>query len=224
MNKIAKLAAALLFAVLLNVGLFTFASISLTSFWISWGFIHAAFLIWVCILIFSAPEQKKLMAAYSETAIATYYLIVEVIAGLVLMFEFALFPVMAFLLQALLLAGFAVAFFAVKKMNRSVERQENARNADLRQFKYLQESMKEVLNLVDYSAPYKKTVEHAYDALNGSPVRSSQEVYKNEETILQLIGQLKQEVEAKNEAAIPVVCQKLEREVEERNKVLRLIR
>lgn len=105
-KKITKLAGAVVFLILINIGLFSLAAIKLTSFWISWIFIHIAFLIFAGILIFSAPEQRKLKFAYSETAVAAYYFIIELIAGYVLLTYFVFIPVISFVIQTVILAVF----------------------------------------------------------------------------------------------------------------------
>ena len=109
-KKITKLAGAVVFLILINIGLFSLAAIKLTSFWISWIFIHIAFLIFAGILIFSAPEQRKLKFAYSETAVAAYYFIIELIAGYVLLTYFVFIPVISFVIQTVILAVFLFIF------------------------------------------------------------------------------------------------------------------
>lgn len=223
-KKITKLIGAVVFLVLINIGLFSLAAIKLTAFWISWIFIHIAFLIFAGILIFSAPEQKKLKFAYSETAVAAYYLAIEVIAGFVLLTYFAFFPVVSFVIQTVILAVFLVVFFSLKKMNRDIDRREEAGKAELHKFQAILEFMKDVQNQVDYSAPYKKTIQHAYDAISGSQVKSSASVYEVEESIWDLIGQLKKEVAADNEERIKALCHDIESQTAERNRRLRMER
>lgn len=220
-SKIYKLVAALIFIALVNIGLFSLATIRMTSFWISWAFIHVAFLVFVCIMIFSVADQKQLISAYSESAVATYYLIGETIAGFVLMFNFAYFPVVAFVIQALILAVFAVAFFSLKKMNANNEIKELEKKEYLQHFNYVVDAMKDVKNQMDYSAPYKKTVEHAYDAIMSSQIRSSNSAYEVELRIIELIKQLKEQVSANDEAAIIITCKNIENEVAERSRRLR---
>ena len=224
MNKTLKVICALIFVVLLNAGLFTFANIKLTTFWMSWAFMHIAFAILVYVFVFSVPEQKKIIFSYSESAVTVYYFIIAVAAGLVLMFQFAFFPVIAFAIQFIIVAGFLIAFFSVKKMNHSIDREEIARAEDLRHFNLIVESMKEVVDLTNYSAPYKKMVEHTYDAIAGSQVRSVQQVYEIEKRILDLIGQLKQNVINNDEESIKTCCSNIETEVAERNRQIRLSR
>lgn len=223
-KKITKLAGAVVFLILINIGLFSLAAIKLTSFWISWIFIHIAFLIFAGILIFSAPEQRKLKFAYSETAVAAYYFIIELIAGYVLLTYFVFIPVISFVIQTVILAVFLIAFFMLKGMNRDIDRKEDAAKADLRQFQAILEFMKDVQSQVDYSAPYKKTIQHAYDAISGSQVKSSPAVYEVEKNIWDLIGQLKKEVAAENEERINALCRDIENQTAERNRRLRLER
>ena len=223
-KKITKLAGAVVFLILINIGLFSLAAIKLTSFWISWIFIHIAFLIFAGILIFSAPEQRKLKLAYSETAVAAYYFIIELIAGYVLLTYFVFIPVISFVIQTVILAVFLIAFFMLKGMNRDIDRKEDAAKADLRQFQAILEFMKDVQSQVDYSAPYKKTIQHAYDAISGSQVKSSPAVYEMEKNIWDLIGQLKKEVAAENEERINALCRDIENQTAERNRRLRMER
>lgn len=222
MSKGVKLIGALVFIILFNIGLFSFASFSLASFWISWAFIHIAFVITVCVLVLSVPKQKKLIFSYSESAITLYYFIIEVVAGLVLMFQFAFLPVISFVAQLIILAVYAVAFCATKSMNKNIDREESVRAVDLYHFRLLLEEMRDVQREVDYAAPYKKVVEHAYDAMAGSQVKSSPEASEVEQRILEFIRQLKQEVASGNEESIRSACQNIERAVAERNSVLRL--
>ena len=223
-KKITKLAGTVVFLILINIGLFSLAAIKLTSFWISWIFIHIAFLIFAGILIFSAPEQRKLKFAYSETAVAAYYFIIELIAGYVLLTYFVFIPVISFVIQTVILAVFLIAFFMLKGMNRDIDRKEDAAKADLRQFQAILEFMKDVQSQVDYSAPYKKTIQHAYDAISGSQVKSSPAVYEMEKNIWDLIGQLKKEVAAENEERINALCRDIENQTAERNRRLRMER
>ena len=223
-KKITKLAGGVVFLILINIGLFSLAAIKLTSFWISWIFIHIAFLIFAGILILSAPEQRKLKFAYSETAVAAYYFIIELIAGYVLLTYFVFIPVISFVIQTVILAVFLIAFFMLKGMNRDIDRKEDAAKADLRQFQAILEFMKDVQSQVDYSAPYKKTIQHAYDAISGSQVKSSPAVYEMEKNIWDLIGQLKKEVAAENEERINALCRDIENQTAERNRRLRMER
>ena len=140
------------------------------------------------------------------------------------MLNFAFMPVVSFIIQAVILAAFVVVFYSLKKMNQTIDRNEAERSQDLIHFTILVESMKDLLNKVDYSAPYKKTVEHAYDALAGSPAKSSQNAYEIECAILSLMDQLKQEISANNEEAIRSLCSEIENRVADRNRCLRLER
>ena len=223
-NKLTKLAGAVIFLILINVGLFSWVAVRLTTFWVSWVFIHIAFLLFVSVVLFSASEQKKVKFMYSETAIAMYYLVVEVISGFVLTVYFAFFPVVAFVVQLALLAAFLVVFGMVKKTNQLTDAREEAAKADLVQFQAILNYMRDVQNQVDYSAPYRKTIQHAYDALSGSQVESSVQVYEIEKGIWELIGQLKEAVLAGDEDHIRALCREIENQTAERHRRLLLER
>ena len=223
-NKLTKLAGAVIFLILINVGLFSWVAVRLTTFWVSWVFIHIAFLLFVSVVLFSASEQKKVKFMYSETAIAMYYLVVEVISGFVLTVYFAFFPVVAFVVQMALLAAFLVVFGMVKKTNQLTDAREEAAKADLVQFQAILNYMRDVQNQVDYSAPYRKTIQHAYDALSGSQVESSVQVYEIEKGIWELIGQLKEAVLAGDEDHIRALCREIENQTAERHRRLLLER
>lgn len=223
-SKIIKSVGAVIFLGLINFGLFSLTAIRLTAFWISWIFIHIAFLIFAGVLIFSAPEQRKIKFAYSETAVAAYYFIVELVAGFVLLTYFAFLPVVSFVLQTVILAVFLVVFFTLKRANRSIDIREEAAKADLRQFQAILEAMKDVQNHVDYSAPYKKQIQHVYDTISGSQVRTSVSVSEVEKAILNLIGQLREAVAADDRAQIDSLCREIEDRTAERNRGLRMER
>lgn len=223
-NKMTKLVGAIAFLVLINVGLFSWVSVRLTTFWVSWSFIHIAFLLFVGIVLFSASEQKKLKFMYSETAIATYYLVVEAISGFVLTLYFAFFPVVAFVVQTALLGAFLVVFCMVKKTNQLTDAREEAAKADRVQFQAILNYMSTVQDQVDYNAPYRKTIQHAYDALRGSQVESSEQVYEIERAIWDLIGQLKEAVLAGEEDHIRALCREIENQTAERRRRLLLER
>lgn len=223
-NKMTKLAGAVVFLILINVGLFSWVSVRLTAFWVSWVFIHIAFLLFAGVVIFSAPEQKKLKFAYSETAIAAYYLVVEAVSGFVLTVYFAFLPVVAFVVQIALLAVFLVAFSMLKKTNQITDAREEAAKSDLIQFQAILNYMRNVQDQVDYSAPYRKTIQHAYDALSGSQVESSEQVYEIERSIWDLIGQLREAVIAGEEDRIRALCREIENQTAERRRRLLLER
>lgn len=221
-GKIIKSAGAVLFLALINFALFSLTAIRLTAFWISWIFIHIAFVIFAGVNIFSAPEQRKLKFAYSETAVVTYYFIVELVAGFVLMTYFAFFPVASFILQTVILAVFLAVFFLLKRVDHNIDVREETAKAELRQFQALVEGMKSVLEQVDYSAPYRKTVQHACDAVSGSQVHSSPEAYEVENGMWELIGQLKEAVAANEAERVGTLCKELEARTAERNRRLRM--
>ena len=140
------------------------------------------------------------------------------------MLNFAFLPVVSFVIQALILSIFIVVFYSLKKTNQDIDLKTEAREINLQHFSTICEAITDVKTHLNYNASFKKTVEHTYDAIIGSPALSSQEAYHIECAILDLINQLKQEVLAENEASVKMICNDIEIKVAERNSLLRLNR
>lgn len=221
-KKVVKIIGAILFLAALNTGLFLLAEPSETAFWISWAFIHLSFAVWVGIVVFSAAEQKRILSMYSEAAVATYYFVIELIVGLIFGVFLSELTVVAFIVQLIILAVYLCVFFALKGTNKNIEQAEAVRKVELYNYKFLLEAFKDVMRKVAYDAPYKKAVEHAYDAMAGSQMHSTESAAVNEENILSLTKALKEAISANDEAKVLSLCEKIEDEIAERNSKLRL--
>ena len=71
--------------------------------------------------------------------------------------------------------------------------------------------MKNAMSKVPYDAPYKKTVEHAYDSLASGQTASSPEVQDVETSILEAIEKLDGIIEQGNEEEIVSICKDIEK-------------
>lgn len=202
-----------------NIGIFVFIHKYFLTFWISYGFLMAAFLVNICVHIF-VKNTKPLIFGYSLGAVAAVYLIAEIIAAVIFfaLSPFAALP--AFLVQLIILVAFGICYLQVLMTSAATARQQEIRGRDIMNFKDVLERMRSVQSKIPYEAPYKKTVEHAYDSLAGGQVRSNREADEIERKILDEIHRLDAAVSAANEEEICAGCVKLERLAEERKEVL----
>ena len=76
--------------------------------------------------------------------------------------------------------------------------------------------MKNAMSKVAFDAPYKKTVEHAYDALASGQTASSPDVEDVEKSILEAINRLDGVLDAGNEDEITSACREIEKLANER--------
>ena len=203
-----------------NIGIFVLVVEKTVIFWMCYAFLMIAFLLMTYINIFYADKQK-LIFGYTVAAITTAYVVVEVIAALLFMFVLKYQFMLAFLTQVVILAVYGIAFIQTIIINDEIKNQQAERNVDIANFKYILENMKAVQRKVEYAAPYRKTLEHAYDSLASGQVRSTPEVSALESSILELIQKLDKAVEVKEEAAIIDICRQIESYSEDRKQKLR---
>ncbi|MGN0400978.1 MAG: hypothetical protein ACI4HQ_01800 [Acetatifactor sp.] len=222
MNKWFKFLIGTIFIAVLNVGFFLLVDSCdrETTFWISWVFIHIAFLVALIINVF-VVEHKKLIYGYTDMAISIAYFVVELVVGILFIMALPSHNIAAFLIQLILLGLFSMVYIGFLGMNRNIESAQQESKRNLMEFRSLVETMKTVKDAVEYSAPYRKTVEHAYDAMAGSPVHSEAGAAEIENAILTTAGQLKSAVFEKNEEKVTRLCGKIEELVADRNRYLR---
>lgn len=204
-----------------NLGIFLLIHRYFLTFWISYGFLMVAILINIFVYVF-ATSKKPLIFGYSLGAVATVYLVAELVAAVVFFTLSPFFTLLAFLVQLLILVAFGICYLQVLMTGAATAKQQEVRGRDIMNFKYILEQMRRVQQKVPYEAVYKKTVEHAYDSLASGQVRSASEAETIERKILDEIHQLDAAVSEGNEEEILAGCLKLERLAEERKEVLNM--
>lgn len=115
-----------------------------------------------------------------------------------------------------MLAVFLIIIICGKAENDFIKEQEEIRGREISNFKYTLECMKRVQSKIEYSASYKKTVEHAYDSLASGQTASSPDVEELEKSILDAIEELDAVVDSKDEQKIAEACAKIEKLAGER--------
>ena len=80
--------------------------------------------------------------------------------------------------------------------------------------------MKNAMAKVAFDAPYKKTVEHAYDALASGQTASTVEAENVEKAILEAIAKLDEVLDTDSEEDIIQACKGIEKLANERKAIL----
>ena len=220
-DKKAKFLIGIIFIMMLNVGVFCLIEEINTTFWISWVFIHVAFLIALFVNVFCLPKENW-TAIYSISAISIGYFLLEVAVAIGFIFLFPEKKLSAFLIQFIMLGLFGIIYLATGSMYQNIEQSQERSKEDLSQYKYIIEAMRDATFLMDYNAPYKKTVEHAFDALQASQVRSSLDVKPLEDSMLTAISALKISIKEDDEQGINEICKDIEKMVLNRENRLKL--
>ena len=209
MKKIYRGISALIIFVVINVVIFALAEEQKGAFWLSYIFLIIAFLLFGFVSVYLSDVTNKRILGYPLIAGASVYLVLEIIVALVFMLAAYELVVPALLVQVILLAVFVLGLLSGQFVNTQIHQKEHMRETDLMNFRFILEKMKLVQQKVEYSAPYRKTIEQAYDSLAGGQVTSSPEVKELETDILSKVDQLSSAVDRKENDAIRNICGEL---------------
>ena len=212
---------ALIAVVAANVGVFLLVKNFSPIFWVNYSFAMIACALTIYINIFSVEKEKPIFG-YTLAAVSWAYLIAELVAAIIFTKIFPFFILAAFLVQLFILAAFGICYLQAKLINETIKEQQAIRAVDIMNFKYVLECMRDVQKKIEYSASYRKTVEHAYDALASGQVKSNEMAAEVEKDILNKIKELNVAVEEQAEEKILSTCKEIEYLAEDRKRILRL--
>lgn len=222
MKKLYKGLSTLIVFIVINVIIFMKAEEKEGAFWPSYIFLAVAFLLFAFVAVYLSETTNKRILGYPLVMGALLYLVIETIVAFVFMLAAYEALVTAILVQVVLLAVFALILLSGQFVNMQVHQKEQTRGTDLMNFKFILEKIKLVQQKVEYSAPYRKTIEQAYDSLAGGQVASAPEVSDLERAILDKIDQLNGAVDRKEAGAIQTICGEIVNLSREREMRLRI--
>lgn len=209
MSKLYKGISTLVVFIVLNVIIFVVAEDMEGAFWPSYIFFFIAFLIFAFIAVYLSETTKKRILGYPLIIGAGVYVAVETFLALIFMLAAYELVVPAILIQLVVLAVFALLLFTDEFVSKEIHKKEQVRGTDLMNFRFILEKMKLVQQRVEYSAPYRKTIEQAYDSLAGGQVTSTPEVKDLESSILTKIDQLSGAVDRREADVIQSICSEI---------------
>lgn len=215
MNKIIRAVAGLVIMLIVNISLFNFVTQKLAIFWISYAFAMIAGFVAIGIFAFYAVGKEPLHN-YPIIAFTGIYLGVSLVVAVIFMLLPTGLSVVAFYLQLIILLVYvALALYTVFANNTNIKN-EQARSADIMNFKYILSQLSTIMNTIPYSDPSRKIVEHAYDAVNSGQVSSSDAVKDVEGNMIDKIVELENAVSEGKSEEIEALCKKIEALAKER--------
>ena len=222
--KFLNAASAIIMAVALiaiNICMFVVLETFTTVFWISFAFSIIACVLALFLMFRDVGiGEKKQLYAYILYPVVTYYLIAQIVFALISVYFLEKHVFASFVLQTILIVVFLITYLVMRRANESVKQQQEIRGKDILSFKAVLESSRSVLSKVDYSAPYRKSVQKAVDALASGQVRSTPAAEDIEREIKDQIGELSRAVDDNNEEMINRLSRNIERLAEERTKLI----
>ena len=204
-----------------NICLFKVVKSFTVVFWISFAFSMVAFALAILLIKFDiGTGERRQIYAMVIYPVITLYLIAQLVVALICTLFLSRFILFSFVVQLIILAVFLLLYMGRRRANATVRREREVRGLDLAFFKSIIDSAKEAAAKVDYSAPYRKDVQRAVDALSSGQVRSTSEASEVEEQIITQITELSGAIDDKNDKKIISISKEIERLADVRNRII----
>ena len=191
------------------------------SVWISYGFIHFAYLMMVLSPVFAGKKKDSATFSTTLSGVSSTYFFLEFTIGLVFLVLRPESYVLALILQVVLVGLYLFAFFGLQLANsytaESVERQQE-------EVFFLKSQTARVKLLMGRMSDRQadRAVERVYDLLNSSPTRTVAEVFATEAEITDCISALESAVARDSSSDVIGLCNEIVNLTNERNQTLKL--
>lgn len=192
------------------------------SVWISYGFIHLAYLILLITPWLGDYGEQRSTLQYPLISISLIYFIIELLVGVVLILIAAEKYIPTFLIQLALLAIFGFVFIPNLIANEATSTAVKERRIEIDFKKQALSQIGLILARVDYPET-KKKVEKVFDNLNASPVKSHVALATVEAQILMKISSLEEAVETGDNTVIQNQAELLNSLITQRNAKLKTL-
>ncbi len=190
------------------------------SVWISYGFIHFAYIMLVVTPFLIRKSSSAAVFGFSLYSISSAYFIAAFIVGVIFIAAHPENYKWSLIVQVVIAGFYAIMLISNMIANEhtadSIERHEM-------ELQYVKESsamLKGIMEMASDKA-LKKKIEKAYDLLHSSQVKSSGAVRDYEVTVMDLIEVLEQNVARNDVAAANTTLDKIMKNANERNRRLR---
>lgn len=190
------------------------------SVWISYGFIHFAYIMLVITPFLIPKSSSAAVFGFSLYSISSAYFFAAFIVGVIFIAAHLENYKWSLIVQVIIAGFYAIMLISNMIANEhtadSIERHEM-------ELQYVKESsamLKGIMEMASDKA-LKKKIEKAYDLLHSSQVKSSGAVRDYEVTVMDLIEVLEQNVARNDVAAANTTLDKIMKNANERNRRLR---
>lgn len=190
------------------------------SVWISYGFIHFAYIMLVVTPFLIRKSSSAAVFGFSLYSISSAYFIAAFIVGVIFIAAHPENYKWSLIVQVVIAGFYAIMLISNMIANEhtadSIERHEM-------ELQYVKESsamLKGIMEMASDKA-LKKKIEKAYDLLHSSQVKSSGAVRDYEVTVMDLIEVLEQNVARNDVVAANTTLDKIMKNANERNRRLR---
>lgn len=190
------------------------------SVWISYGFIHFAYIILLITPFLIRKPINTAVLRLSLYSISLAYFVVAFVVGLIFIFTHPESYKAALITQVIIVGIYAVMLISHMLANESTTDSIEQHEMELRYVKEASSKLKGIMDSISDKQLYKK-VEKLYDLLHSSPAKSNNFVQDYELTVLDLINALESNIDRNDILAAENTISKIERNASERNRRLK---
>lgn len=191
-----------------------------TSVWISYGFIHFAYVMLLITPLLIKRRTNTAVLGFPLYSISSMYFIIAFIAGLIFIFTHPEGYKAALITQVIIVGIYAIMLVSHMIANESTAENTEHHEMELRYVRDSSAKLKRIMDDVDNKQLYKK-VEQLYDLLHSSPSKSNNSVRDYELNVLELIDTLESNIKRNDISAAEETISKIERDAGERNRHLK---
>jgi len=191
-----------------------------TSVWISFGFIHFAYIMLLITSFLIRRSSNTAVLGFPLYSISSTYFIVAFVVGLIFIFVRPESYKAALIVQVIIAAIYAVMLISHMIANESTADSMERHEMEMR---YIRDASSKLQGIMDFTSDkqLRKKIENLYDLLHSSPAKSNNSVRDYEVTVLKLIDALKGNIERNDISAAETNISKIERTASERNRHLK---
>lgn len=191
-----------------------------TSVWISYGFIHFAYIMLLVTPLLIRKTTNTAVLGFSLYSISSVYFLVAFVVGLVFIFTHPESFRTTLIVQVIIAGIYAIMLIAHMIANESTADSVERHEIELRYMKDSSAKLKGIMNSIS-DKTLRKKVERLYDLLHSSPSKTDNSVRDYELTVLELIDTLEEDINKNDISSAEMVINKIEYNANERNRRLK---
>lgn len=225
MNKVNGLwfALELVFLVIFNVIFFMVGGTQHnTSVWISYGFIHFAYIMVLLTPLLTAKSKSSYVFGFAIGSISSSYFVVEFLVGLLFIYLKQLEWGTSFMVQLVIAGIYLIGLLSNMIANEHTVANETQSQIDLQYIKRAAQQLTFLMDNTD-NIKFQKLIEKASDAIKSSPTKSHPTVASVENDIQTEIFYIDQAVHSNDEEQLIIHINQLQSKVAQRNQMLQMM-
>ena len=187
-----------------------------TSVWISYGFIHFAYIMLLVTPYLIRKSTNTAVLGFPLYSISSAYFIVAFVVGLIFIFTHPESYKAALIVQVIIAGIYAAMLISHMIANESTAYSIERHEIELRYVRDASAKLKGIMDSIS-DKQLRKKVEKLYDLLHSSPAKSNNSVRDYELAVLGLIDVLEEKVDRNDIPAVEITISQIERNASERN-------